>query len=412
MRVPGEDTAMRAHTMSKPRPTDTHPQLAPAVAGPHSPSLVAVPSLFPGRQWQQVLERDARADGQFFYAVKSTKIYCRPSCPSRRPTRKNVAFFPSAVAAEQAGFRACKRCEPDRAIPRPDPQAAVIAAATEYLTEHATERTRLVDLARATGVGRLTILRGFRRVLGVSPGEFAKAQRVSRFKDALRPAAAENRPATRRSSEPEPKRITDAIYEAGFGSSSRLYESSADALGMTPRVMREGGAGLLIKYATAPSPLGRMLVAATPFGICAIAFGRDDADLTADLRQRFNKAQLVPAKGNTGWLADAVAFVASQTTEHPLAATFPLDVRATAFQQRVWKALQQIPRGETRSYSDVARELGKPSAARAVAAACSANPVAIAVPCHRVVGQDGSLAGYRWGIDRKRKLLTAEAAPL
>ena len=363
-----------------------------------------VPSFFPGRQWQQVLERDASADGQFFYAVKSTKIYCRPSCPSRRPTKKNVSFFPTSAAAEAAGFRACKRCEPDRATPRPDPQAAVIAAATEYLTEHATERTRLTDLAKATGVGRLTILRGFRRVLGVSPGEFAKAQRVARFKKALRPETP--RPATQPAK--QPKSITEAIYEAGFGSSSRLYESGNTALGMAPRVMREGGAGLVIRYTTAPSPLGRMLVAATPAGICAITFAATDVELIADLRQRFNKAQLTPAKGNTGWLADAVAFVASQTTEHPLAATFPLDVRATAFQQRVWKALQQIPRGETRSYSEVARELGKPTAARAVAAACGANPVALAIPCHRVVGQDGALTGYRWGIDRKRKLLAAE----
>jgi AraC family transcriptional regulator of adaptative response/methylated-DNA-[protein]-cysteine methyltransferase len=208
----------------------------------------------------------------------------------------------------------------------------------------------------------------------------------------------------------ESVRITDAIYDAGFGSSSRLYEGSAEALGMTPRVMRAGGAGLLIRYATAASPLGRMLVAATDVGVCAIAFGRDDAELVADLRGRFNRAQLVPAKGNTGWLADAVAFVASQTGEHPLAATFPLDVRATAFQQRVWKALRQIPRGQTRSYSELARELGQPTAARAVAAACGANPVAVAVPCHRVVGQDGSLTGYRWGVERKRKLLQAEAA--
>ena len=395
------------------RPTDTPPQPAQMIASPSESAAPAilVPSLFPGRQWQQVLERDAHADGQFFYAVKSTKIYCRPSCPSRRPAKKNVSFFPTAAAAEQAGFRACKRCEPDRAIPRPDPQAAVITAATDYLTEHASERTRLADLAKATGVGRLTILRGFRRVLGVSPGEFAKAQRVARFKDALRPAASPNRPAATRPTPPKPaaKRITDAIYDAGFGSSSRLYESSNDALGMTPRVMRAGGAGLVIRYATAPSPLGRMLVAASPTGICAISFGRDDAELLTDLRQRFDQAQLVAAKGNTGWLADAVAFVASQTAEHPLAATFPLDVRATAFQQRVWKALQQIPRGETRSYSELARELGKPSAARAVAAACGANPVAIAIPCHRVVGQDGSLTGYRWGIERKRKLLDAEA---
>ncbi len=394
------------------------PQLKPQP--PHKPhrKIAAAPSLFPGRQWQQVLERDASADGQFVYAVKSTKVYCRPSCPSRRPTRKNVAFFPTPAAAEAAGYRSCKRCEPDLATPRPDPQAAVIAAATNYLTEHAAERTRLTDLAAATGVGRLTLLRGFRRVLGVSPGEFAKAQRVARFKDALRPETP--RPAThparqptfdrkQAAAKPAPKRITDAIYEAGFSSSSRLYENSTPALGMTPRTMREGGAGLVIRYATAASPLGRMLVAATPSGICAIAFGSTDAELVADLRQRFHKAQLTPAKGNTGWLAEAVAFVASQTTEHPLAATFPLDVRATAFQQRVWKALQQIPRGETRTYAEVARELGKPTAARAVAAACGQNPIALAVPCHRVVGANGALTGYRWGIDRKRRLLAAEA---
>jgi len=363
----------------------------------------AAPSLFPGRQWQQVLARDTAADGQFFYAVKSTMIYCRPSCPSRRPARQNVRFFPTASAAEQAGFRACKRCKPELATPRPDPQAGLIARASDYLATHATERTRLADLARVTGVGRLTLLRAFRRVLGVSPGEFARAQRVAHFKDALRPAASLVKTPT--------KRITDAIYESGFGSSSRLYESSRDSLGMTPRTLRAGGAGLVIRYATARSPLGRMLAASTGAGICAIAFGRDDAELTADLRQRFNRAQLVPAKGNTGWLADALAFVLSQTTEHPLAATFPLDVRATAFQQRVWRALQQVPRGQTRSYSALAHQLGKPTAARAVAAACAANPVALAVPCHRAIAADGSLTGYRWGLQRKQKILAAEARP-
>jgi AraC family transcriptional regulator of adaptative response/methylated-DNA-[protein]-cysteine methyltransferase len=385
-------------------------------AAPH-----ATPSLFPGRQWQQVLARDTSADGQFVYAVKSTKIYCRPSCPSRRPARRNVRFFPTAAAAELAGFRACKRCQPGLATPRPDPQASLIARAADYLDSHATERTRLADLARLLGVGRLTLLRGFRRVLGVSPGEFARAQRVARFKDSLRPAkppAASlskplNKPAAARANKPRPAptRIADAIYESGFGSSSRLYESSRDSLGMTPRQMRAGGAGLLIRYATSPSPLGRMLAASTGAGICAIAFGRDDAELLADLRQRFNQAQLVPAKGNTGWLAEALAFVLSQTTEHPLAATFPLDVRATAFQQRVWRALQQVPRGQTRSYSALARSLGSPTAARAVAAACAANPVALAIPCHRAIAQDGSLAGYRWGLQRKQKLLAAEARP-
>jgi len=374
-------------------------------------SKTTVPSYFPGRQWQQVLERDASADGQFFYAVRSTKIYCKPSCASRRPARKQVSFFPTTAAAEAAGYRACLRCEPDRVAPKADPQAKAIGAVTEYLTNHAEERTRLADVAKATGVGRLTILRGFKRVLGVSPGEFAKAQRLERFKEKVRVPKTNvaNKPvAAKITPKAAPMRITDAIYEAGFGSSSRLYEKSGAALGMTPRVMRAGGAGLLIRYTTAASPLGRMLVAATDVGVCSIAFGKDDAELVAELRERFNKAQLVPAKGNSGWLAEGVAFVASQLTESPLAAKFPLDVRATAFQQRVWKALQQIPRGETRSYGDLALELGMPKAARAVGAAIGSNPVAIVVPCHRVIGKDGTLTGYRWGVERKRKLLDAE----
>jgi AraC family transcriptional regulator of adaptative response/methylated-DNA-[protein]-cysteine methyltransferase len=359
---------------------------------PNSVSTV-VPSLFPGKAWQQVLGRDTSADGQFFYAVKSTKIFCKPSCPSRKPNRKNVAFFPTAAAAEAAGYRACLRCEPDRIEDKPDPQAGAIATVADYLKEHADERTRLADLAKATGVGRLTILRGFKRVLGVTPAEFAKEQRLAKFKTKVR----------------EPKtRVTDAIYDAGFGSSSRLYENSAVSLGMTPRVMREGGAGLVIRYCVADSPLGKMLVATTDFGICSIGFGRDQKHLEESLREQFSKAQLVSAKGNTGWLAEAVAYVLSQLSESPAAAKFPLDVRATAFQQRVWKALQAIPRGQTRSYGELARELGSPTAARAVASACANNPVAIAIPCHRVVGSDGSLTGYRWGLDRKQKLLAAE----
>lgn len=354
-----------------------------------------VPSFFAGKQWQQVLERDASADGQFFYAVKSTRIYCKPSCPSRRPTRKQVTFFPTTAAAEAAGYRACRRCEPERTTPKDDPQAGAIVAVTEYLKEHAEERTSLADVAKATGVGRLTILRGFKRVLGVSPGQYAKEQRLAKFKDKVR----------------EPKtRITDAIYEAGFGSSSRLYEKSEASLGMTPRTMRAGGAGLVIRYCTAASPLGRMLVAATDVGVCSIAFGKDDTELVAELRKRFNRAQLVQAKGNTGWLAEGVAFVVSQMGEHPLAATFPLDVRATAFQQRVWKALQAIPRGETRSYGSIAKELGRPTAARAVGMAIGSNPVAVVVPCHRAIKSDGSLSGYRWGVERKKKLLEAERA--
>jgi len=355
----------------------------------------AVLSMFAGKQWQQVLARDASADGQFFYAVKSTKIYCKPSCPSRRPTRKQVTFFPTQAAAEAGGYRPCMRCEPERTVPRDDPQAGAIVAVTEYLKEHAEERTKLADVAKATGVGRLTILRGFKRVLGVSPGQYAKQQRLAKFKDKVR----------------EPKaRITDAIYEAGFGSSSRLYEKSEASLGMTPRTMRAGGAGLVIRYCTVASPLGRMLVAATDVGVCSIAFGKDDAELVDDLRKRFSKAQLVQAKGNTGWLADAVEFVASQMSEHPRAATLPLDVRATAVQQRVWKALQAIPRGETRSYGRIAQELGMPTASRAVGTAIGSNPVAVVGPWHRAIRSDGSLSGYRWGVERKKKLLEAESA--
>ncbi|GAC1359631.1 MAG: bifunctional DNA-binding transcriptional regulator/O6-methylguanine-DNA methyltransferase Ada [Acidobacteriaceae bacterium] len=376
-----------------------------------------IPSLFAGKAWQQVLARDASADGQFVYAVKSTRIFCRPSCPSRRPTRKNVTFFPSPTAAEAAGYRACKRCEPTLATPRVDPQAAAIATVTGYLTAHASERTRLADVVKATGVPRLTILRGFKRVLGVSPGQFAKAQRLSTFKDRLKPSARAAAP-----------RVTDAIYDAGFGSSSRLYEDSSATLGMTPTALRSGAPSITIRYALADCPLGRTLVAATPAGICAIAFANSDAVLRHDLRERFPRANLVEASllprrskvapnnnlpeehaEQGAWLVQAVQFVLAQLSEHPVAATFPLDVRSTAFQHRVWQALQQIPRGHTLSYAAVARQLGQPSAARAVATACAANPVALAIPCHRVVGSSGALVGYRWGVERKEKILAHEA---
>jgi AraC family transcriptional regulator of adaptative response/methylated-DNA-[protein]-cysteine methyltransferase len=378
----------------------------------------SIPSVFPGKQWQQVLERDARADGMFVYAVKSTKVYCRPSCASRRPTRKNVTFFPTPELAEAAGYRACLRCDPKQVEAKNDPQAEAIAAVTEYLKAHAGERTKLEDVAKATGVGRLTILRGFKRVLGVTPGEFAKAQRVEKFKEKIRAPKTAPTPAAegsvglrarlRAAKAAGPVSITDAMYQAGFGSSSRLYEGSGATLGMKPKEMREGGAGLLIRYAITNSPLGRMLVATTDLGVCTIAFGKNDTELEKDLRERFSKATLAVAKPNKGWLADAVNFVAASMTEHPAAALFPTHVRATAFQQRVWAALRQIPRGETRTYRELAMSLGMPTGSRAVASACGANPIAIAVPCHRVVGKDGALTGYRWGVERKKRLLEAE----
>ncbi|SNT26365.1 DNA-O6-methylguanine--protein-cysteine S-methyltransferase /Transcriptional regulator Ada [Granulicella rosea] len=356
----------------------------------HPAKKLEVPSHFAGKAWQQVLARDARADGQFFYAVKTTKIYCKPSCPSRRPERKNVTFFPTPELAQAAGYRPCLRCEPDSVAKKDDPQIKAIEAVTQFLADHSDERTRLKDVAKATGVAPLTILRGFKRVLGVSPREYAKAQRVAKFKEKVR----------------EPKtRVTDAIYEAGFGSSSRLYEGAS--LGMTPSAMKAGGLGETIRYTLADSPLGQLLIGATDRGICWIAFGDSALDLIGGLEGAFPKAELKQMDRELSYAVDAVL---SQIGESPKALELPMDVRATAFQQRVWRELQNIPRGETRTYSEIANALGTPTAVRAVAGACAANPVAVVVPCHRVIGRDGSLTGYRWGVERKRALLATEQA--
>ncbi len=357
----------------------------------------STPSVFAGRAWQQVLARDAAADGQFVYAVKSTGIFCRPSCPSRKPERKNVSFFPTPALAEAAGFRPCLRCEPQRTTPKPDPQADAIAKAANFLTTHAGERTKLDDLAAASGLGKFALQRGFKRVLGVTPGDFAREQRKDRFRNKVR----------------TPKlSITDAVYEAGFGSSSRLYEGIDQTLGMTPTAMKSGGAGETIHYATTPSPLGQLLVATTARGLCAVLFADSEVEAAVELRERFPQAVLRPS-GSTGTesepgLAEAVRFVLASLTEHPTAATLPFHVRATAFQQRVWRALLDIPRGETRTYTQIAEAVGSPKAVRAVGTACGSNLLAVVVPCHRVVGSDARLTGYRWGIERKRQLLDLE----
>ena len=362
--------------------------------------------LIDSEAWRQVLLRDPAADGCFVYAVTSTGIFCRPTCPSRRPDPKNVRFYTDGAAATAAGFRSCKRCAPEGPTPPPNPQADLVQAALRYMAEHSADtRLRLADLSRAIGAPRLTVRRAFERTLGATPAQIARTQRFERFGAQLRAPSAPT--------------VTRALYDAGFGSSSRLYEQGTARLGMTPTDLRRGAPNLTIRYTIADSPLGRTLVAATPTGICAITFAEVDADLRSDLRTRFPKANLleIPAATTSSnqapdrteaWLAEAVHFVLAHLSEHPTAQTFPLDIRATAFQLRVWQALQAIPRGQTLSYSNLARELGQPTATRAVASACAANPVALAIPCHRVVGRNGALTGYRWGVARKKQILETE----
>lgn len=357
-----------------------------------SQAKLKVPSVFAGKAWQQVLARDERADGLFFYAVKTTGVFCKPSCPSRRPERKNVSFYPTAELARAAGFRACLRCEPEAVERRDDPQIAAIDAVSSYLTEHAGERTKLRDVAKATGVTPLTILRGFKRVLGVSPREYAKAQRVANFKEKVR----------------KPKiTVTDAMYDAGYGSSSRLYEGADAALGMTPSAMKAGGLGETIRWTVAETPLGLAMIAATVRGVCSISFGGTREELRAELNAAFPKAHLTQMDAELSYAVDSLVATLGESRK---ALALPLDVRATAFQHRVWRALQEIPRGQTRTYTQIAEAIGSPQSVRAVAGACAANPVALAVPCHRVVGKNGNLTGYRWGVERKRTLLEKERA--
>jgi AraC family transcriptional regulator of adaptative response/methylated-DNA-[protein]-cysteine methyltransferase len=340
--------------------------------------------------WRQVLARDAKAEGSFVYAVQSTGIYCRPGCPSRRPSRHNVRFFDSCEQAEAAGFRACLRCQPTRQHSRTDPHSDAIARAAQMLRETADESASLDLIAQAVGLSRFALLRGFQRVLGVTPTEFARAQRRERFRQHVQQPAAS---------------VTDALYAAGFGSSSRLYQNSESAFGMRPSAMKSHGAGETIRWSTADSPLGRVLVAATTRGLCAVLFADSDEQAERELQARFAKATL---QHDDSGLGMALKLVLSHLTESASAASLPLDVRATSFQHRVWEALRAIPRGETRTYSEIAQTIGAPKAVRAVGAACGANPLAVIVPCHRAVGADGRLTGYRWGVERKRRLLAME----
>jgi len=335
-------------------------------------------------QWQHVMARDPRQDGRFVFAVRTTGIYCRPSCPSRRPRRDSVEFFADPQQAERAGYRACLRCKPTEI----SAQAQAVARARQLLDE-AEGGLTLAELSQRVGVSPFHLQRLFKRATGLSPREYRSARRIQHVKHGLRKG----------------DDVTTAIYEAGFGSPSRLYENASQQLGMTPGAYRRAGAGMTIEYAIVPSPLGRLLVAATPRGLCAVRFGENATEMERELREEFRAAQIY--RDDAALQPYLQPLLASLRGERVTVA-LPLDVRATAFQKKVWDALRQIPNGQTRSYTDVARAIGDPKAVRAVARACASNPVALAVPCHRVVRSDGQLAGYRWGIERKRKLLDQE----
>jgi AraC family transcriptional regulator of adaptative response/methylated-DNA-[protein]-cysteine methyltransferase len=342
-------------------------------------------------RWDAVARRDRDQDGRFVFAVRTTGIYCRPSCPARRPRRDNVRFFPLPEAAERAGFRACRRCRP-RDVGRVDAAAALVRRACALLQEDRGEAWALDALAAEVGVSARHLHRLFKDRLGVSPRQYAEALRMGSLKSRLRKGDA----------------VTQALYEAGFGSSSRLYDDVQGRLGMTPGTYRRGGRGVRIRYTVAACPLGHVLVAATERGIAAVRLG-DRADaLERDLREEYASAELL--RDDAG-LADRVDAVLGLISGRAPDRELPLDVQATAFQQRVWQELRAIPAGETRTYGEVARRLGRPGAARAVARACASNPVALVVPCHRVVPASGSAGGYRWGTARKEALLSAERRP-
>jgi AraC family transcriptional regulator of adaptative response/methylated-DNA-[protein]-cysteine methyltransferase len=337
-------------------------------------------------RWQAVAERDRRADGHFYYSVATTGVYCRPSCGARLPRRENVAFHVTTRDAEQAGFRACKRCRPDET----DRHSAAVAQACRMI-EQSEDAPSLGDLADAAGLSRFHFHRVFKAATGVTPKAYADADRARRLRTALDKGGT----------------VTEAIYDAGFNSNGRFYASAPQRLGMTPTRFREGGNGETLRFAVGETSLGAILVAATDKGIAAIQFGDDPEVLLRGLQDRFPNACLV------GGDADFERLVAQVvgTVENPATGLeLPLDVRGTAFQQRVWQALRDIPAGTTASYTDIAERLGAPKAVRAVAGACAANGIAVAIPCHRVVRSDGALSGYRWGVERKRALLDREAS--
>lgn len=337
---------------------------------------------------QAVADRDSRADGRFVYAVVTTTVYCRPSCPSKRPNRENIVFFRTFQEAESAGYRACRRCQPREPF-RADPQLKTIERACQSLDD-VEVRPSLESLAAAAGLSRFHFLRVFKRVVGVTPAQYAIARREERLRRELGKG----------------RRVTEAIYAAGYNSSGRFYAASRRMLGMRPGSFAAGAAGELIHYAVGDSSLGKVLVASTPIGVCAVLLGDSVKEVLQELRQAFPRANLsVGDRGYRRLVKRVVGIVEAPSREGKL----PLDVRGSVFQRRVWRALLALPVGTTITYGELARRIGEKKAARAVAAACAANLVAVLVPCHRVVRADGSSSGYRWGVQRKRTLLQRES---
>ncbi|MGA8270462.1 MAG: bifunctional DNA-binding transcriptional regulator/O6-methylguanine-DNA methyltransferase Ada [Candidatus Sulfotelmatobacter sp.] len=343
------------------------------------------------RRWDAVVARDSDHDGKFVFAVSTTGVYCRPSCPARRPRRENVSFFSLPGQAEKAGFRACLRCRPR--LFSGHPQSDFAKEVCRYIEQHLDESITLGRLGKVFRQSQFHLQRRFKAALGITPREYAESCRLRLLKRNLQ--SGDN--------------VTRAMYDAGYGSSSRLYEKTASQLGMTPDKYRRGAVAATIRYAITDSPLGRMLIAATDRGVCAIQFARSDDELIEGLKREFPFAVRKPDEGGLQAWIEAVL---SKMTGRELNAALPLDIRATAFQRRVWTYLQSIPFGATRSYGEVAKAIGQPSASRAVARACATNPVAVAIPCHRVVREDGNISGYRWGVDRKKTLLEMEQQEL
>jgi AraC family transcriptional regulator of adaptative response/methylated-DNA-[protein]-cysteine methyltransferase len=339
-------------------------------------------------RWQAVVGRDASRDGKFVFAVSSTGVYCRPSCPSRRPRRENVAFFNKPDDAEKAGYRACLRCRPRAAG---SGQSETVKAICRYIEQHLDEPVTLTRLGREFHQSPFHLQRTFKAVLGITPRAYADSCRMDQLKHNLRAGHS----------------VTRAMYDAGYGSSSRLYERTASQLGMTPDKYRRGAVAAPIRYTTAESPLGRMLIAATDKGICAIQFADSDEELEHGFRHEFPFAnRRRDDAGMQSWKQNLLRQMRGQKLNSAL----PLDIQATAFQRKVWAHLQSIPFGATRSYNEVAKGIHQPTAARAVARACATNPVAVAIPCHRVVREGGKMGGYRWGVERKKTLLEMEQA--